>query len=63
MKIYEFLARSQHPLAREARALYRRMEQFSLPAPAPLVKPAMWAFLGLRSRPTTSGPGCSSPSR
>jgi acetyltransferase-like isoleucine patch superfamily enzyme len=48
-KIYSFLARSQHPLAREARRLYHRMEQVSLPAPGPLVKPAMWAFLGLRS--------------
>jgi acetyltransferase-like isoleucine patch superfamily enzyme len=49
LKIYDFLARSQHPVARQARALYRRMEQVSLPAPAPLVKPAAWAFLGLRS--------------
>jgi serine acetyltransferase len=48
-KVYNFLSRSQHPLAREARRIYRRMEQFSLPAPGPLVKPAMWAFLGLRS--------------
>jgi acetyltransferase-like isoleucine patch superfamily enzyme len=46
--IYDFL-RSQHPLAKQARALYRRLEHFSLPAPAPLVKPAMWAFLGLQS--------------
>jgi acetyltransferase-like isoleucine patch superfamily enzyme len=47
--VYNFLARSDHPLARQARGLYRRMEQISLPAPAPLVKPAMWAFLGVRS--------------
>jgi acetyltransferase-like isoleucine patch superfamily enzyme len=49
MKVYEFLARSQHPLAREARALYRRVEKFSIPAPAPIVRPAMLAFLGLQS--------------
>jgi acetyltransferase-like isoleucine patch superfamily enzyme len=49
VKIYDFLARSQHPLAKEARALYRRVEKFSVPAPGPLVKPAMWAFLGLRA--------------
>jgi acetyltransferase-like isoleucine patch superfamily enzyme len=49
MKLYDFLARSQHPVAREARAFYRRMEQFSVPAPDVVVRPAMWAFLGLRS--------------
>ena len=47
--IYNFLARSDHPLARQARGLYRRMEQISLPAPGPFVKPAMWAFMGARS--------------
>jgi acetyltransferase-like isoleucine patch superfamily enzyme len=47
--VYKFLARSDHPLARQARGLYRRMEQLSLPAPAPVVKPAMWAFMGMRT--------------
>ena len=49
VKIYDFLARSQHPLAKEARALYKRIEKFSIPAPGLVVRPAMWAFLGLRS--------------
>jgi acetyltransferase-like isoleucine patch superfamily enzyme len=47
--IYDFLARSQHPAAREARALYRRLEKLSVPAPTVLTRPAMWAFMGMRS--------------
>lgn len=47
--LYQFLATSNHPAARTARGLRRRIQGVSLPAPRPLVKPMLWAFLGLRS--------------
>jgi acetyltransferase-like isoleucine patch superfamily enzyme len=46
---YRFLAQSPHPAARAARRLYWGVRRFTLPAPRPLVRPALWAFLGLRS--------------
>jgi carbonic anhydrase/acetyltransferase-like protein (isoleucine patch superfamily) len=48
-KLHRFLAASAHPLARAARALYRRSARLSLPAPGWLVRPAASAVHGLRA--------------
>lgn len=48
-KLHHFLACSDHLAARAARGLYRRAQNISLPAPAPLARPAAWAFRGMRS--------------
>jgi acetyltransferase-like isoleucine patch superfamily enzyme len=48
-KIYRFLAVSNHPVARAVRAIRRRIQGVSLPAPRIVIKPMLWMFLGLRS--------------
>jgi acetyltransferase-like isoleucine patch superfamily enzyme len=46
--LYQFLAASDHPAARAVRGLRRGIQGFTLPAPRVVVKPMLWAFLGLR---------------
>ena len=46
---YRFLAVSDHPLARAARAARRSVVAFSLPAPRLVYVPVLWCFLGLRT--------------
>jgi serine acetyltransferase len=43
-----FLARSEHPVARTIRGLYRLTGNFSVPAPTIIVKPLLWMFLAGR---------------
>ena len=43
------LATSQGPLARLARWAYRRINEFSVPAPKLVVRPLVWLFLLLRN--------------
>ncbi len=45
---YRFLAVSNHPVARFGRKVYWAITRFSAPAPRPLVKPLLWAFLAAR---------------
>lgn len=45
----KFLAASEHPAARAARAARRGVHRFTLPAPRLLVRPALVAFLTARS--------------
>jgi acetyltransferase-like isoleucine patch superfamily enzyme len=45
----KFLATSGHPIARTARGVRRGVQRFTLPAPRPLVRPALGAYLVLRS--------------
>ncbi len=40
---------SEHPAARAARTLYRLPEKVSIPAPAPLARPLLFAFQAARS--------------
>lgn len=40
---------SQHPAARIARRLYWGVHRFTLPAPRPIVRPMLWAFLAVRA--------------
>jgi acetyltransferase-like isoleucine patch superfamily enzyme len=47
--LYQFLAISDHPAARAVRRLRREIQDATLPAPRFLVRPMLWAFLGLRS--------------
>lgn len=47
--VYQFLAASDHPAAHAVRRLRRAIQGATLPAPRLLVKPMLWAFLGLRS--------------
>ena len=42
------IATSDHPLARRARAAYRVYNDFTLPAPHPIVRPMLWVYLGGR---------------
>jgi len=46
---YLWLARSQHPLVKGSKRLYRRITRLTLPAPRVLVRPALWFFLAIRS--------------
>jgi acetyltransferase-like isoleucine patch superfamily enzyme len=46
--LYQFLATSDHPAARAVRGLRRGIQGVTLPAPRLVVKPMLWAFLGLR---------------
>jgi acetyltransferase-like isoleucine patch superfamily enzyme len=46
--LYQFLATSDHPAAREVRRLRRWIEGATLPAPRVVVKPMLWTFLALR---------------
>lgn len=45
---YHFVGRSQHPLARFGRRVYRALRNFSIPAPAVVVKPLVLFLLSLR---------------
>jgi len=44
-----FLTQSQHPAARLGKRLYHGIHRFTLPAPAVVVRPALWAVLAVRS--------------
>jgi acetyltransferase-like isoleucine patch superfamily enzyme len=46
--VYRFLAVSNHPVAKFGRRVYWGLRRFSVPAPRPLVKPLLWAFLAMR---------------
>jgi acetyltransferase-like isoleucine patch superfamily enzyme len=46
---YRFLAMSDAPAARGVRAVYRALQRCGVPAPKPLVLPALWTFLAIRS--------------
>lgn len=46
---YRFLALSQHPAARAARALRRAVLDVGLPAPHAVTRPALWVYLAGRS--------------
>jgi acetyltransferase-like isoleucine patch superfamily enzyme len=46
--LYQFLATSDHPAARAVRGIRRGIQGLTLPAPRVVVKPMLWAFLGLR---------------
>jgi acetyltransferase-like isoleucine patch superfamily enzyme len=48
-RMVHFLARSEHPLARAVRGARRGIVGFTLPAPTPLVRPALWTYLGVRA--------------
>ncbi|MFT3770759.1 MAG: DapH/DapD/GlmU-related protein [Minicystis sp.] len=43
-----YLANSDHPLAREARRLYRNITAFTLPAPRAVTLPMRWTFVATR---------------
>ena len=49
MNLRRLIARSDHPLAKAAKAAYHGVSSFSVPAPAPLVKPLLWAYVANRS--------------
>src|SRR5690242_2463696 len=49
MSLYTFLSKSQHPMARIVRALYRFVTHFSLPAPRAIVRPVLWMFVTCRT--------------
>src|SRR5689334_3431497 len=46
--LYQFLATSDHPAARAVRGVRRGILNFTLPVPQLVVRPMLWAFLGLR---------------
>lgn len=48
MNPYRFLATSNHDIARAARRLRRKVVDFTLPAPRPLVLPVRWAYEAAR---------------
>lgn len=47
--LYRFLATADHPIARAARAVYRAIVNFSLPAPRVVFLPILWLILSVRS--------------
>ncbi len=49
LRLYRFLAVSDHPLARSARGVRRAVIAFSLPAPRVVIVPVLWCFLSLRA--------------
>jgi acetyltransferase-like isoleucine patch superfamily enzyme len=48
-RVVHFLARSEHPLARAVRGARREFLGFTLPAPAALVRPVLWTYVGIRT--------------
>jgi acetyltransferase-like isoleucine patch superfamily enzyme len=48
-EIYHRLATSDAEAAMALRRLYRKVVNFSIPAPKPIVKPVLWGFLASRS--------------
>lgn len=44
----QFLAASDHRVARSARAVRRGYQQFTLPVPVVVVRPMLWVYIGLR---------------
>jgi acetyltransferase-like isoleucine patch superfamily enzyme len=47
--IIQYLARSEHGFARSARRMRRAVLNVTLPAPAAVVRPVLWTFLGMRT--------------
>lgn len=46
---YRKVLRSQHPLVKRGKDLYRRWEEVTLPAPRVLVLPLLWCYVSVRS--------------
>lgn len=49
MKSIKLFARSDHPVARYARAVYRWLSGLTLPAPRAIVVPMLWAYCAYRA--------------